>query len=153
MTLTPNGEAKVRAIQWAVVAANLRGGAAAVAHGVEVPAGSKKLQFFKNAQRMPIASMNEPGVAAYFQDVVGSADAKSPIACGLFRLEAGKPLVYTYTYDDTKIVLDGHIEFSDGTQKVRGEPGDVLFFPKGSTITFSTDSSGLAWACGQRKLF
>jgi len=36
---------------------------------------------------------------------------------------------------------------------VKGEPGDVLYFPKGSTITFSTDSSGLAWACGQRKLF
>ena len=144
----------MKAIHWAVVAAlGTSGAATAMAHGMEVPTGSKKLQIFKNAQRMPIASMNEPGVAAYFQDVVGSADPKAPIACGLFRLESGKPLVYTYTYDDTKIVLDGHIYFSDGTQKVKGEPGDVLYFPKGSTITFSTDSSGLAWACGQRKLF
>jgi ethanolamine utilization protein EutQ (cupin superfamily) len=144
----------VKTIHWAVVAAlGISGGAMATAHGVEVPPGGKKLQIFKNAQRMPIASMNEPGVAAYFQDVVGSGDPKAPIACGLFRLEAGKPLVYTYTYDDTKIVLEGRIDFSDGTQKVKGEPGDVLFFPKGSTITFSTDTAGLAWACGQRKLF
>ena len=144
----------MKAIHQAVVAAlGMAGLAAALAHGVEVPVGSNRLTIFKGAQRMPIASMNEPGVKAYFEDVVGSADPKSPIACGLFRIESGKPLVYTYSYDDTKIVLDGHIDFSDGSQKVRGEPGDVLYFPKGSTITFSTDSAGLAWACGQRKLF
>lgn len=127
--------------------------ASVMAHGVQVPAGSKKLQIFKNIQRMPIASMNEPGVNAYFEDVVASSDPKAPIACGMFKIEKGKPLVYTYDYDDTKMILDGHIYFSDGTQKVKGVPGDVMFFPKGSTITFSTDQSGLAWACGQRKLF
>jgi ethanolamine utilization protein EutQ (cupin superfamily) len=127
--------------------------ASAVAHGVQVPANSKKLQIFKNVERMPIASMNEPGVNAYFEDVVASSDPKAPIACGMFKIEKGKPLVYTYDYDDTKMILDGHIYFSDGTQKVKGEPGDVMFFPKGATITFSTDKSGLAWACGQRKLF
>lgn len=123
------------------------------AHGVEVPVGSKNLKIFKHAQEMPIASMNEPGVNAYFQDIVGSGDPKAPISCGLFKIEKGNPLVYTYDYDDTKIILDGHIYFSDGTQKVKGEKGDVMYFPKGSTITFSTDDSGLAYACGQRKLF
>ncbi len=53
----------------------------------------------------------------------------------------------------TKLMLEGHIYFSDGEQKVKADKGDVLFFPKGSTITFSTDDSGLAYACGQRKLF
>lgn len=124
-----------------------------IAHGVEVPVGSKSLQIFKNAQEMPIASMNEPSVNAYFEDIVGSGDPKFPIACGMFRMEKGDPLVYTYDYDDTKIILDGHFYFSDGTQKVRAVKGDVMFFPKGATITFSTDDSGLAYACGQRKLF
>jgi ethanolamine utilization protein EutQ (cupin superfamily) len=123
------------------------------AHGVSIPAGSKSLQIFKNAQKMPIASMNEPGVNAYFEDIVGTSNPKAPISCGMFKIEKGNPLVYTYDYDDSKIILEGHIHFSDGKQKVKGEPGDVLFFPKGSTITFSTDSSGLAYACGQRKLF
>ena len=143
----------MKTIHWFLAAVGIASATIVAAHGLEVPAGSKKLQLFKNTKGMQIASMNEPGIKAYFQDVVGSSDAKAPIACGMFRLEAGKPLVYTYTYDDTKMVLDGHIDFSDGTQKVRGEAGDVLFFPKGSTITFSTDSTGLAWACGQRKLF
>lgn len=135
-----------------LAAAGMSFAVAAVAHGVQVPANSTELQIFKNAQRMPIKSMNEPGVNAYFEDVVGSSDPKAPIACGLFKIEKGNPLVYTYTYDDTKIILDGHIFFSDGKRKVKGEPGDVLFFPKGATITFSTDASGLAYACGQRKV-
>lgn len=122
-------------------------------HGVTIQEGSKSLQHFKNAQKMPIASMNEPGVNAYFEDIVGTGNAVAPIACGMFKIEKGAPLVYTYDYDDSKIILEGHIYFSDGQQKVKGEPGDVLFFPKGSTITFSTDDSGLAYACGQRKLF
>lgn len=123
------------------------------AHGVEVPAGSKNLEFFDDVQSIPIASMNEPGVNAYFEDIVGSGDPKAPISCGMFKIEKGEPLVYTYDYDDTKIMLEGHIYFSDGEQKVKADKGDVLFFPKGSTITFSTDDSGLAYACGQRKLF
>ncbi len=125
----------------------------AIAHGTAIPAGSKNLTIFKSVKSKPIASMNVPGVNAYFEDVVGSSDPKSPLSCGLFKIEKGKPLVYTYDYDDSKYILDGHIYFSDGTQKVKGEPGDVMFFPKGSTITFSTDKSGVAWACGQRKLF
>ncbi|MCX4187283.1 cupin domain-containing protein [Methylophaga sp. OBS4] len=136
-----------------VMTATLTVTASVSAHGVEVPAGSKNLQIFKDAQSMPIASMNTPGVNAYFEDIVGSSDPRAPISCGMFRLEKGEPLVYTYDYDDTKIILDGHIYFFDGEQKVKGEKGDVLFFPKGSTITFSTDDSGLAYACGQRKLF
>ena len=144
---------KTHLISALLTAATLAFTTSVIAHGVEVPVGSKNLQIFKHAQEMPIASMNEPGVNAYFEDIVGSADPKAPIACGLFRIEKGEPLVYTYDYDDTKIILDGHIYFSDGTQKVKGEKGDVMYFPKGATITFSTDDSGLAYACGQRKLF
>lgn len=144
---------KTHLVTGLLTAATLVFTASVFAHGVVVPVGSKNLQFFKHAQEKPIASMNEPGVNAYFEDIVGSADPKAPLSCGMFKIEKGNALVYTYDYDDTKIILDGHIYFSDGTQKVKGEKGDVLFFPKGATITFSTDDSGLAYACGQRKLF
>ncbi len=143
----------LKLISAAFIAATVSASALVMAHGVEVPVGSKNLQYFKDAQSMPLASMNEPGVNAYFEDIVGSGDPKAPISCGLFKIEKGNPLVYTYDYDDHKIILEGHIFFSDGENKVKGEQGDVLFFPKGSTITFSTDDSGLAYACGQRKLF
>lgn len=45
-----------------------------------------------------------------------------------------------------KIILEGEYEISDETgQKVQAKPGDVFFFPKGATITFTTESYGLAF--------
>jgi ethanolamine utilization protein EutQ (cupin superfamily) len=137
----------------AVTTASIAVTTSVFAHGVEVPQGSKRIQIFKDAASMPIASMNEPGVNAYFEDIVGSSDPRAPISCGMFKIEKGNALVYTFDYDDTKIIIDGHIYFDDGTQKVKGEVGDVLFFPKGSTVSFSSDDYGVAHACGQRKLF
>ncbi|KAJ5141682.1 ethanolamine utilization protein (EutQ) [Penicillium atrosanguineum] len=60
-------------------------------------------------------------------------------------------LVYTYTYDEMKIILEGHFEISDETgQKVTASPGDVFYFPKGAKITFTTEDYGLAFYTGQR---
>lgn len=54
--------------------------------------------------------------------------------------------MYTYTYDEMKIILEGHFEISDETgQKVTASPGDVFYFPKGAKITFTTESYGLAF--------
>lgn len=73
-------------------------------------------------------------------------NAEKPISCGLYRLEKGTPLVYEYTYDEMKIILEGEYEISDETgQKVTAKPGDVFYFPKGSKITFTTPSYGLAF--------
>jgi ethanolamine utilization protein EutQ (cupin superfamily) len=45
-----------------------------------------------------------------------------------------------------KIILEGEFEISDETgQKVTASPGDVFYFPKGATITFTTPSYGLAF--------
>lgn len=45
-----------------------------------------------------------------------------------------------------KIILEGEFEISDETgQKVQARPGDVFFFPKGVTITFTTNSYGLGF--------
>ena len=72
--------------------------------------------------------------------------AETPISAGFYRLEKGTPLVYEYTYDEMKIILEGQFEISDEAgQKVTATPGDVFFFPKGSKITFTTESYGLAF--------
>ncbi|KAJ5973270.1 hypothetical protein N7481_010480 [Penicillium waksmanii] len=74
-----------------------------------------------------------------------------PMSAGFYRLEKGTPLVYTYTYDEMKIILEGQFEISDETgQKVTATPGDVFYFPKGVTITFTTETYGLAFFTGQR---
>lgn len=91
---------------------------------------------------------------AYLGDVYSSDqnDPEKPISCGFYRLEAGTPLVYTYTYHEMKIIIEGEFDISDGTgQEVHAVAGDVFYFPKGSVITFKTRSYGLAFYTGQRK--
>lgn len=61
-------------------------------------------------------------------------------------MEKGTPLVYTYSYDEMKIILEGQFEISDETgQKVTATQGDVFYFPAGATITFTTPDYGLAF--------
>ena len=91
---------------------------------------------------------------AYLGDLFSSdqTNPEAPMSAGLYRLEKGTPLVYTYTYDEMKIILEGDYTISDATgQEVQAKPGDVFFFPKGATITFTTSNYGLAFYCGQRK--
>jgi len=121
------------------------------ASSYSVGAGDPKMKYVKNAQEMEIESLGEEGVNAFLTDIVASDNPDAPIACGLFRMEKGKPLVYTYTYDEAKIMLEGEMAVSDGSSTNQVKPGDVLYFPKGTTITFTSASSGLAFYCGARK--
>lgn len=95
-----------------------------------------------------IASTN-----AFLGDVLSSAPTSdAPISAGFFRLEKGEPLTYTYKYDEMKIFLEGDYTITDATgQRSAARPGDVVYFPKGSTITFETENGGLAFFVGQRK--
>ncbi|CAK7222750.1 hypothetical protein SCUCBS95973_004951 [Sporothrix curviconia] len=110
-------------------------------------------QYFPQAQ----STFEIPLIAngnAYLGDIVSSEshDPEKPISGGLFRLTKGEKLVYTYTYDEVKIVLEGDYTITDETgQTTVAKPGDVLYFPKGSTITFTTTDYGLAFYAGQRK--
>ena len=50
-----------------------------------------------------------------------------------------------------KIIVDGEFVISDETgQKVTGRKGDVFYFPRGSRITFETESFGVGFFVGQR---
>ncbi|GAB1206661.1 hypothetical protein APSETT445_005355 [Aspergillus pseudonomiae] len=106
--------------------------------------------YFANAQ----STFKPPLIAnenAYLGDIVSSEhnDPEKPISGGFYRLEKGTPLVYEYHFDETKIILEGEFEISDETgQKVTAGPGDVFYFPKGSKITFTTPSYGLAFFNG-----
>ncbi|KAK7739717.1 hypothetical protein SLS53_005687 [Cytospora paraplurivora] len=109
--------------------------------------------FYKNVvQEFKPKLLAEPNV--YLEDVFSSDETnpEKPISSGLFRLEKGQPLVYTYTYDELKIILEGHFILEDETgQKVKAVPGDHIYFPKGVKITFTTEDYGLAFFVGQRK--
>lgn len=70
------------------------------------------------AQKAKLALLNPPNV--FLEDVFTrlfshyprkfnsySNDTEKPISAGFYRLEAGKELVYPYTYNEMKIILEG----------------------------------------------
>jgi ethanolamine utilization protein EutQ (cupin superfamily) len=114
---------------------------------------SASFQFYPQAQskfEIPLLA----GDNAYLGDIFSSdKTSDNPISAGLFRLKPGEPLVYTYKYDEMKIFLEGDYTITDATgQTAEAKAGDVVFFPKGSTITFATKAGGMAFYVGQRKM-
>jgi ethanolamine utilization protein EutQ len=77
-----------------------------------------------------------PGTNVRLKDVVTSSDGSS-MAAGYMALEKGE-FPWTLTYDEVDIVLEGELVITRGSVAVHGKPGDVIFIPKGSSITFGT---------------
>ena len=50
-----------------------------------------------------------------------------------------------------KLIIDGEFHISDGSgEEITAKKGDLIYFPKGSVITFRTDNFGLGYFVGQR---
>ena len=50
-----------------------------------------------------------------------------------------------------KFIVEGSFTIEDETgQKKTVKAGDLLYFPKGTAMTFTTDDFGLGFFCGQR---
>jgi len=109
------------------------------------------MKHISGAQSQEIPSLNVDGVNAFLGDIVASNDPNAPISCGLFRMEKGNPLEYTYSYDEAKIILEGEMTISEvGGETIEAKAGDILYFEEGAKITFTSKSSGLGFYCGQR---
>ncbi len=108
---------------------------------------------YRQAQAEEIPSLGMEGIRAFLRDVAESENEQAPISAGFFRIEAGNPLEYTYSYDECKLMLEGEMTIveKDG-ERVELRPGDVVFFASGTTVTFSSASSGTAFYVGQRRL-
>ena len=106
---------------------------------------------YKQIKTQELPSMNIKNVPAFLKDFAISDDSEKPITSGLFQLKAGESLKYTYTYHEMKFIVEGSFMSEDETgQKVTAKPGDLFYFPKGTSITFSTSDFGLGFFCGQR---
>lgn len=89
----------------------------------------------------------------YIADVYENPDG-SAMCSGFFELKhADEPLLYEYTYDEMKVVLEGEfiLENVDTGQVRVAKAKDAIFFPAGSRINFSTPSYALAFYCGHRQ--
>ena len=79
-----------------------------------------------------------PGTNVWLKDVVVTQD-RSPMGAGYMSLDKGE-MEWTLTYDEMDIVLEGELVITRGNEQVRGKAGDVIYIPKGSSITFGTPS-------------
>lgn len=117
----------------------LAGGGAA--GGGPAPAQQHPVKHVRSGDERP-TPLPRPGASAdpdvRIADVVGVADG-SPMTAGYMTLTCGT-FPWHLDYDEVQIVLEGelHIGTLDGVRI--GRPGDIMYVPKGSNITFGTPS-------------
>ena len=88
-----------------------------------------------------LPKMDAPGSEAAIGDSLHNPEG-SVMCAGFFELKKSEPLVYTYTYDEVKVVVHGEV--------IHAQERDVLFFPKGTTVKFETPEYGLGFFAGDR---
>lgn len=98
-----------------------------------------KVVRMSNVQVEPfLEGKTTPGTNVWLKDVVVTQD-RSPMGAGYMSLDKGE-MQWTLTYDEIDIVLEGELVITRGNEQVRGKTGDVIYIPKGSSITFGTPS-------------
>ena len=96
-----------------------------------------KVVRMSNVQVEPfLEGRTTPGTNIWLKDVVVTQD-RSPMGAGYMSLDQGE-MQWTLTYDELDIVLEGELVITRGNEQVRGKTGDVIYVPKGSSITFGT---------------
>ena len=108
---------------------------------VPVPSNLPPLKVVRmaNVQVEPfLEGKTTPGTNVWLKDVVVTQD-RSPMGAGYMSLDRGE-MQWTLTYDEIDIVLEGELVITRGHEQVRGKTGDVIYIPKGSSITFGTPS-------------
>ncbi|KAM0746600.1 hypothetical protein T439DRAFT_329707 [Meredithblackwellia eburnea MCA 4105] len=102
-----------------------------------------------------VGKLIELGNGAEIDDVYVTDDSEKPISGGIFTMvKADAPFVYTYKYHELKVILEGEIQLEDVEAgiKILAKAGDVIKIAKGTTVHFSSPSSGKAFYVGQRAL-
>ncbi len=82
--------------------------------------------------------VGRPEMDIHVTDVITAAHG-SPLAAGFMTWGKGS-FPWTLNYDEIDYVIEGQLEVRKGGQTVMGNPGDVIFIPKGSQIFFGSPS-------------
>ncbi|AJC78350.1 ethanolamine utilization EutQ-like protein [Rhizobium etli bv. phaseoli str. IE4803] len=65
-----------------------------------------------------------------------------PITIGYGRYAAGQSLTETMAVDDVMIVLEGRLSVSTEDGTVSAGPGEIVYMPKGETVTIRSHEEG-----------
>jgi ethanolamine utilization protein EutQ len=82
--------------------------------------------------------INRPQMDVRCEDVITQVHG-SPMAAGFLTMHAGS-FPWTLNYDEVEYVIEGELHIGTARGTVIGKPGDVIFIPKGTSITFGTPS-------------
>lgn len=109
------------------------------------------IQKFAAVTSADLPSLDMPGIDALMKDFATKSSGGAPITFGMFRMSSGEPLAYDYEFDEYKLVLEGELAVKDesGTTTTFAA-GDVIEFPKGSKVVFSSPSTALTFYVAQR---
>lgn len=69
-----------------------------------------------------------------------------PITVGYGRYAAGQRLTETMAVDDVMIVLEGRLSVSTDADTVTAGPGEIVYMPKGETVTIRSHEAGAVTA-------
>ena len=102
-------------------------------------------------QTLPSMSADYPGSEGFIGDSFSNPEG-APISSGFFELYRSEPLIYEYTYDEMKVVIQGEFLLTDQAtgESLVARERDVLFFPKGTTVKFETPDYALGFYVGAR---
>lgn len=81
------------------------------------------MKYYEQIKNQEIPPMDTGNVPAFLVDIVISEDTEKPITSGLFRLEKGESLTYTYTYHEMKLIVDGTLIIEDETGQKKDRQG------------------------------
>ena len=82
--------------------------------------------------------LNHPEMDVRLEDVI-TAQHGSPMAAGFLSMHKGS-FPWTLTYDEVQFVVEGELHIGTERGVIVGRPGDVLYIPKDTAITFGTPS-------------
>ena len=80
--------------------------------------------------------IHRPEMDVRLEDVI-TAQHGSPMAAGFMSLHKGS-FPWTLTYDEIEFVIKGELHITTDKGTVVGKPGDVIYIPKGTKISFGT---------------
>jgi len=100
---------------------------------------------------LPSMKADYPGSEGFIGDAFSNPEG-APISSGYFELRKSEPLIYEYTYDEMKVVIQGEFLLTDQAtgESLVARERDVLFFPKGTTVKFETPDYALGFYVGAR---
>ena len=80
--------------------------------------------------------LQRPEMDVRLEDVI-TAQHGSPMAAGFLSMHPGS-FPWTLTYDEVQYVVEGELHIGHEHGLIIGKPGDVLYIPKDTAITFGT---------------